>query len=206
MIILGTVVLGCILNVIKESKLDNLSVPWMQTRLTVGLGAQTGRMVLPSEAMATKPLNPTMLDEPIFTKAFELLPPFQATLVLGCINFALTRYQMNVVTTAPQAENNQLQHGIVVQSVYTLLKNGSSTVAVVVNMSWVVTIPKGTIFAWAVTTNEVPKPLIHPCTLEQLDKMDGITWPQLSKEERYQLLLEKLDLSGLELWPSKPRC
>ena len=38
-IILGIVVLWGILNVIKESELDNLSVPWVQTRLTVGLGA-----------------------------------------------------------------------------------------------------------------------------------------------------------------------
>ena len=37
-IILGTSVLGQTLNVIKESELNDLSIPWAQTRLTVGLG------------------------------------------------------------------------------------------------------------------------------------------------------------------------
>ena len=55
-----------------------------------------------------RPIMPIDLDEKIYTKECEQLPPFQASLIHGRIHLALTEYQMNVTTMALKADKDTL--------------------------------------------------------------------------------------------------
>ena len=85
------------------------------------------------------------------------------------------------------------------QTVYATLADGSNRITVVLrNNTWDwVEIKKGVPVAHMVTANEVPK-VTHLFSTEQKKEP-----PTLSETERQDLLLEKLDLSGLEAWPEE---
>ena len=56
-------------------------------------------------------------------------------------------------------------------------------------------IKKGILIAWMVATNEIPK------VTNLLSAKEPKEQPSLTEAERHDLLLEKLDLTGLEAWP-----
>ena len=89
--------------------------------------------------------------------------------------------------------------GIDVQTVYATLADGSNRVTVVLRnntQDWL-EIKKGMPIAWMVATNEVPK-VTNLFSTEQTKEQSTLT-----ETERHDLLLEKLDLSGLEAWPQE---
>ena len=53
--------------------------------------------------------------------------------------------------------------------------------------------------------NRVPPIEVTPGTLEKLDEMQGIQHAGMSVEHRKEMLLQQLDLSGLEGW-SRANC
>ena len=85
------------------------------------------------------------------------------------------------------------------QTVYTTLADGSNRVTVVLrNNTWNwLEIKKGMPIAWMVAANEVPK-VTNLFSAEQTKEQSTLT-----EAERQDLLLEKLDLSGLEAWPEE---
>ena len=90
--------------------------------------------------------------------------------------------------------------GIDILSTYTTLATGSGHVAVVLRNNtdnWV-KVDKGTPIARMVPANQMPS----------IDRMVGVSKPQesppaLTEVERHALLMEKLDLEGLETWPEE---
>ena len=85
------------------------------------------------------------------------------------------------------------------QTVYATLADGSNWITVVLRNNtrdWV-EIKKGVPVARMVAANEVPK-VTNLFSAEQKKEQ-----PTLSETERQDLLLEKLDLSGLEAWPEE---
>ena len=87
--------------------------------------------------------------------------------------------------------------GIDVQTVYATLADGSNRVTVVLRnntQDWL-EIKKGIPIAWMVATNEIPK----VTNLLSAEEPKGQS--TLTEAERQDLLLEKLDLTGLEAWP-----
>ena len=87
--------------------------------------------------------------------------------------------------------------GIDVQMVYATLADGSNRVTVVLRnntQDWL-EIKKGMPIAQMVAANEVPK-VTNLLSAEETKEQ-----PTLTKAERQDLLLEKLDLTGLEAWP-----
>ena len=90
--------------------------------------------------------------------------------------------------------------GIDILSTYATLATGSSRVAVVLRNStdnWV-EVDKGTPIARMVPANQMPS----------IDRMVSVSKPQesppaLTKAERHAVLMEKLDLEGLETWPEE---
>ena len=89
--------------------------------------------------------------------------------------------------------------GIDVQSAYTMLSIGSNRVAVVLRnntQDWI-EIGKGTPVARMVATNQVPR-VVDMISAERSEEQ-----PTLTEAERQALLLDKLDLSGLEAWPTE---
>ena len=89
--------------------------------------------------------------------------------------------------------------GIDVQTVYATLADGSNRVMVVLRnntQDWL-EIKKGIPIAQMVATNEIPK------VTNLLSAEDPREQPTLTKAERQDLLLERLDLTGLEAWPKE---
>ena len=83
------------------------------------------------------------------------------------------------------------------QTVYATLANGSNRVTVVLRNNtrdWL-KIKKGIPITWMVSTNEVLK------VTNLLSTEEPKEHPTLTEAERQDLLLEKLDLMGLEAWP-----
>ena len=104
---------------------------------------------------------------------------------------------MNVMTHGLEKRSPSLPLGIDVQTVYATLADGSNRVMVVLRnntQDWL-EIKKGIPIAWMVATNEVPK------VTNLLSAEETREQPTLTDVERQDLLLEKLDLTGLEAWP-----
>ena len=89
--------------------------------------------------------------------------------------------------------------GIDVQSTCATLSMGSNRVAVVLRNNtrdWI-EIRKGTPVARMVTANQVP------CVIDTISAERPKEQPTLTEAERQALLLDKLDLSGLEAYPTE---
>ena len=104
---------------------------------------------------------------------------------------------MNVMTHGLEKRSPSLLLGTDVQMVYATLADGSNRITVVLRnntQDWL-EVKKGMPITWMVAANKVPKVTkLFPAgqTMEQ---------STLTEVERQDLLLKKLDLSGLEAWP-----
>ena len=106
---------------------------------------------------------------------------------------------MNVMTHGLEKRSPLLPLGIVVQSTYATLFTGSNRVAVVLRNNthdWI-EIGKGKLVARMVAANQVP------CVIDTISADKAKPQPTLTEAERQDLLLNKLDLSGLEAWPAE---
>ena len=106
---------------------------------------------------------------------------------------------MNVMTHGLEKQSPSLPLGIDVQMVYATLADGSNRVMVVLRNNtrdWL-QIKKGMPITQMVTANEVLK-VTNLFSTEPTKEQSTLT-----KTERQDLLLEKLDLSGLEVWPQE---
>ena len=104
---------------------------------------------------------------------------------------------MNVMTHGLEKRSPLLPLEVDVQSAYAMLATGSNRVAVVLrNNTWDwLEIGKGTPVTRMVAANQVPR-VIDTISTEKPEEQ-----PTLMEAEQEVLLLDKLDLSGLEAWP-----
>ena len=103
------------------------------------------------------------------------------------------------MTHGLEKRSSLLPLGIDVQSAYATLSTGSNRVAVVLRnntQDWI-EIGKGTPVTRMVATNQVPR-VVDTISAERSKEQ-----PTLTEAEQQALLLEKLDLSGLEAWPTE---
>ena len=138
--------------------------------------------------VANKPISPLNVDEMVRVASKCTVPPFGHKVIHGKVNLILHGYKMNVM-------NHGL--GIDVQTVYATLADGRNRVTVVLRnntQDWL-EIKKGIPIAQMVAANEVPR------VTNFLSAEEPKEQPSLSEVERQDLLLEKLDLTGLEAWP-----
>ena len=125
------------------------------------------------------------------------IPPFGHQVIHGSVGIVLQGYRMNVMTHGLEKRSPLLPLRIDVQSTYAMLSAGSNWVTVVLwnnTQDWL-EIRKGTPVARMVATNQVPR-VIDTISAERPKEQ-----PILTEAERQVLLLDKLDLSGLEAWP-----
>ena len=73
---LGTPAIGHIVNVIKESEMDVLATPWVNTRVVYLLALWQATAKVEDDKVATKVLHPTEYDELIITKESEMIDTF----------------------------------------------------------------------------------------------------------------------------------
>ena len=197
-VILGTPTLYHIMKVIKESEISKLAVPWASSRvswLMRDVQAKLGQVVVSD--VVNKPILPLSVDEVVRVTSKCTIPPFSHKAIHGKVNLVLHGYKMNVMTHGLEKWSPSLPLRIDVQTVYSTLADGSNRVTVMLRNNtrdWL-EIKKGMPIAWMVASNEVPK-VTNLLSAEETKEQ-----PTLTEAERQDLLLEKLDLTGLEAWP-----
>ena len=199
-VILGTPTIYRVMEVIKESEISKLAVPWASSQISWlmrDVVAKLGQVMV--NDIANKPIAPLHVDEVVRVASKCMVPPFGHKAIHGKVNFVLHGYKMNVMTHGLEKWSPSLPLGIDVQMVYATLADGSNQITVVLRNNtrdWL-EIRKGMPVACMVAANEVPK-VTNLFSAEQKKEQ-----PMLSDTERQDLLLEKLDLSGLEAWPEE---
>ena len=196
-VILGTPTIYWVMEVIKESEISKLAEPWASSRvswLMRDVVAKLGQMMV--NDIANKPIAPLHVDEVVRVASKYTVPPFGHKAIHGKVNLILHGYKMNVMTHGLEKRSPSLPLGIDVQTVYATLADGSNQITVVLRNNtrdWL-EIKKGVPVTRMVAANEVPK-VTNLFSTEQKKEQ-----PMPSETERQDLLLEKLDLSGLEVW------
>ena len=198
LVILGTPTIYRVMEVIKESEISKLAVPWASSRISWlmrDIQARLGQVVM--NDVANKPISPLNVDEVVRVASKCTIPPFGNKAIHGKVNLVLHGYKMNVMTHGLEKRLPSLPLGIDVQTVYATLADGSNRVTVVLRnntQDWL-EITKGIPIAQMAATNEIPK------VTNLLSAEESKEQPTLTEDERPDLLLEKLDLTGLEAWP-----
>ena len=199
-VILGTATIYRVMEVIKESEISELVIPWASSRLSWlmrDVHARMSQVVV--DNVANKSAAPLSVDEVVRVSHKCKVPPFGHKVIHGSVSLVLQGYRMNVMTHGLEKRSPVLQLGIDVQSAYVTLSTGSNRVAVVLRNNtrdWI-EIGKGTPVARMVAANQVP----HVIDTISADKAKP--QPTLREAERQDLLLDKLDLSALEAWPAE---
>ena len=198
-VILGTATIYRVMEVIKESEISELAVPWASPRLSWlmrDVHAQMSQLVV--NDVANKSVVPLSVDKVVQVSHKCKVPPFGHKVIHGSVSLVLQGYRMNVMTHGLEKRSPLLPLGIDVQSAYATLSTGSNRVAVVLRNNtcdWI-EIRKGTPVARIVAANQVPR-VVDTISAERSKEQ-----PALTEAERQALLLDKLDLSGLEAWPT----
>ena len=200
LVILGTSTLYQVMEVIKESEISKLAVPWSSSRISWlmwDVAARLGQVVV--NDVANKPIAPLNVDKVVRVASKCTVPPFGHKVIHGKVNLVLHGCRLNVMTHGLEKRSPSLPLGIDVQTAYTTLANGSHRVLVVLRnntQDWL-EIKKGMPIARMVTANAIPK-VTHVLPAEKPHEQSTLT-----EAERQELLLEKLDLTGLEAWPKE---
>ena len=160
LVILGTPTLYRVMEVIKESEISKLAVPWASSRvswLMRDVLAKLGQVVV--NDIANKPITPLHVDEVVRVASKCTVPPFGHKAIHSKVNLVLHGYKMNVMIHGLEKRSPSLPLGIDVQTVYTTLADGSNRVMVVLRNNtrdWL-EIKKGVPIVQMVAANEVLK-------------------------------------------------
>ena len=147
--------------------------------------------------VANKSVAPLSVDEVVRVSHKCKIPPFSHKVIHGSVGLVLQGYRMNVMTHGLKKRSPLLPLGVDVQSAYATLAAGSNRVAVVLRnntQDWL-EIGKGMPVTRMVAANQVPR-VIDTISTEKPKEL-----PTLMEAEQQVLLLDKLDLSGLEALP-----
>ena len=199
-VILGTLTLYRVMEVIKESEISKLAVPWSSSQiswLTRDVTARLGQVVISD--MANKPITPLNVDKVVRVASKCTVPLFGHKVIHGKVNLVLHGCRLNVMTHGLEKRSPPLPLGIDVQTAYTTLATSSHRVPVIFRnntQDWL-EIKKGVPIARMVTANAIPK-VTHVLLARNPHEQSTLT-----EAERQELLLEKLDLTGLEAWPKE---
>ena len=197
-VILGTSTLYRVMEVIKESEISKLAIPWSSSRISWlmrDVMAKMGRVVM--NDVANKPISPLDVNKIVRVASKCTVPPFGHKVIHGRVDLVLRGCKMNVMTHGLEKRLPALPLGIDVQTAYSTLADRGCRVSVILRnntQDWL-EIKKGVPVARMVTANAIPKvthvlPAGGPCEQSTLTEV-----------ARQELLLEKLDLTGLEAWP-----
>ena len=118
--------------VIKESEISELAVPWAFSRVSWLMRAMHARMSqLAVNDVANKLVAPLSVDEMVRVSHKCKVPPFSHKVIHGSVGLILQGYRMNVMTHGLEKRSPLLPLGIDVHSAYATLATGSNRVEVV---------------------------------------------------------------------------
>ena len=118
-VILGTAMIYRVMEVIKESEISELAVPWASSQLSWLMRDVHARMSqLVVNDMANKSVAPLSVDEVVRVSHKCKVPPFGHKVIHGSVSLVLQGYRMNVMNHGLEKRSPLLPLGIDVQSPY----------------------------------------------------------------------------------------
>ena len=169
-VILGTPTIHCVMELIKESEISKLAVPWASSQvswLMRDVQARLGQVVV--NDVANKPIPPLNVDEVVRVASKCTVPPFGHKAIHGKVNLILHGYKMNVMTHGLEKRLPSLPLGIDVQTIYATLAEGSNRVTVVLRNNtpdWL-EIKKGIPITRMVASHIVNNLMVPDCPSDQ---------------------------------------
>ena len=210
-LVIGTCMIGQIINVIWESEIDHLSMPWATARMVHLLSCQKSTAVFTpgsvGEAQSegtSRGLQEMDVDELVTVRESIRLGPFQTKIIEGWVRPLFGGMAHMMITPLKVGEGQLLEArplplGLHILHTHMCLKNGSSRVSPMVrNMSEShIFLKKGVPVARVVTASPVPP-------MEWLPEMEATLGTEARPEPmsvvgRQERLLEKLNLDRLGL-------
>ena len=149
--------------------------------------------------VANKSVAPLSVDKVVRVSHKCKIPPFGHKVIHASVGLILQGYRMNVMTHGLEKRSPLLPLGVDVLSAYATLATGSNKVTVILRnntQDWI-EIGKGRPVTRMVATNQVPR------VIDAISSKKPREQPTLTEAEQQVLLLDKLDLSGLEVWPTE---
>ena len=168
------------MEVIKESEISELAIPWASSRVSWLMRGMHARMSqLAVDDVANKSVVPLSVDEVVRVSHECKVPPFSHKVIHGSVGLVLQGYRMNVMTHELENRSPLLPLGIDIQSAYATLATGSNRVAVVLRNNtrdWI-EIGKGTPVARMMAANQVP------CVIDTISAERPKEQPTLTEAE-----------------------
>ena len=159
-VILGMPMIFQVMEVIKESEISKLVVPWASLRVSWLMRGMHARMSqLNVDDVANKLVAPLSVDEVVRVSHKCKIPSFGHKVIHGSVGLVLQGYRINVMTHGLEKRSPLLPLRVDVQSTYATLAAGSNWVAVVLRnntQNWL-EIRKGTPVTRMVAANQVPQ-------------------------------------------------
>ena len=188
-VILGTPIISCIVNVMKETEINALAMPCANARVAHLLSVhrmiaiKVGDSIV--EESSSDAYNQVMFTQNVETRSLLLLHGAG----------------INIMTQALQTEDGSLLQGLTVQNTYTELSQGSKESVMVVRNStaYPQTLQKKTPVARAVVVIQLPEPPMEAQLQKGDEPLDPHT-PKLTVRQRDGKLFDELDFSGLDSW------
>ena len=203
-IILGTPTIGQVVNVMRETEVDTLAMPWANARAAHLLAV---RRMAPVEVGDTheKGYDTNQDSFMMHTQKVETLEPFSSHVIPMKMTEAYLGEHLNMMVQALYVQDSTLLPGLTMQNMYTELRKGSKKVVVVVHnhTTYPQTLQKKTPVVRVIPIQLLPK-TPEPESLPIPDEVcpDPQT-PKLMIRQRHGKLFNELDLSGLASWAPK---
>ena len=124
--------IGHIVNVIKESKIDMLVTPWVNAWVVYLLVVWQATAMVEDDKVTTKVLDSTGYDEIVTIKDSETIDAFSSKVIHARTKTAFTCMRLKVMTQALHAEEGSLLQALMTQNIYTKMCNDSKSVTIVV--------------------------------------------------------------------------
>jgi hypothetical protein len=195
-IILGTGVTNRMINVVRETEMDNMTETWQRAMLSLKLCARAVRI---DERPAKTDDGPMLPRDTICLESAVHLEPFETQTVYGLLREKVEENSYVVIGEMVQDRHRKLPMGLQIMTSGHELKPGLRAVGVILrnNTNVNINLKRGVAVAWMTTTS---RPL---CDEPDRPEEECNQPSRLSAQERQQLLIEKLDLTGLAAWPAK---
>ena len=176
--------IGHAMNVIKESGMDMLATPWVNSHVAYLLMVPWATATVEDDKAATKELDPAEYDEVVSTKERKMIDAFSFRTIHARMKTAFTRTRLDVMTQALHAEEGSLPQGLMIQNAYTKMCNGSKSVTIVVRngTAYPQTLKKKIPVARVAAANQVSEAQMQPGMVDTLDEVQDTQIPRMTME------------------------
>ena len=159
-VIMGTLMIGHLVKMIKEREIDALTTKWVSACMAYLLAVRWATATVEDKKVAAGVLDLTEYDEVVTTKDTKMIDAFLSCIIHARVRTTYTGVGLNLMTQALHAEHGLLPRGLTIQNTYTEMLDGSKNVTVVVknSMAYCLNVRKKIPVARAVVATWVPEP------------------------------------------------